>query len=349
MRAVVFEADGVVEVADRPDPAIEEPGDAVLRVTRAGICGSDLHFFHGKAPMDPGTIMGHEAVGTVEQVGTDVRTVRPGDRVVTSFHIACGTCWFCRSGRSGLCEDHRILGGGPFGGDLPGTQAQAVRVPIADVNLLAVPDAVEDERALFVGDVLTTGVYAASLAEAAPEDAVAILGAGPVGFCVAQALRATGARRVFALDRDPARLSLIATTGATPIDVSTTNPEMELARATEGRGADVVVDAVGTSAAWSSALDVVRRGGRVIVVGMYTSETRRAAAWRRVDPRSRPAVRGGDAGARVGGPARWTALVAGDLDPSPLISHRLPLGDAPAGYAAFDRREATKVVLDPWA
>jgi 2-desacetyl-2-hydroxyethyl bacteriochlorophyllide A dehydrogenase len=348
VRAVVFEADGVVEVADRPDPAIEEPGDAVLRITRAGICGSDLHFFHGKAPMDPGTIMGHEAVGIVERVGTDVRTVRPGERVVTSFHIACGTCWFCRSGHSGLCEDHRILGGGPFGGDLPGTQAQAVRVPIADVNLLSVPDAVDDERALFVGDVLTTGVYAASLAEAGPEDAVAILGAGPVGFCVAQALRATGARRVFALDRDPARLTLIATTGATPIDISTTNPEMELARATEGRGADVVVDAVGTPAAWSSALDVVRRGGRLIVVGMYTSETvelQLGVAWiRGLDLRF-----AGETPVHAWWAATMAALVAGDLDPSPLISHRLPLGDAPAGYAAFDRREATKVVLDPWA
>jgi len=128
MRAVVFRAEGVVEVAERPVPAIEEPADAIVRVTRAGICGSDLHFFHGKAPMDPGTTMGHEAVGIVERVGDGVTMVRPGDRVVTSFHIACGACWFCRSGQSGLCEDHRILGGGPFGGDLPGTQAQAVRV-----------------------------------------------------------------------------------------------------------------------------------------------------------------------------------------------------------------------------
>ena len=301
MRAVVFEADGVVEVADRPDPAIEEPGDAVLRVTRAGICGSDLHFFHGKAPMDPGTIMGHEAVGTVERVGTDVRTVRPGDRVVTSFHIACGTCWFCRSGRSGLCEDHRILGGGPFGGDLPGTQAQAVRVPIADVNLLAVPDAVEDERALFVGDVLTTGVYAASLAEAGPEDAVAILGAGPVGFCVAQALRATGARRVFALDRDPARLTLIATHGR-DADRRLDDEPGDGAGARDrgpgrrrrrgcGRHARCVELRVGRGAPRRP-----RDRGRHVHL-----RDRRAAAGRRVDPRPRPPVRGRDAGARVVG------------------------------------------------
>jgi 2-desacetyl-2-hydroxyethyl bacteriochlorophyllide A dehydrogenase len=347
MRAAVFRAEGVVEVTERPEPTIEEPTDAILRVTHAGICGSDLHFFHGKAPMDPGTIMGHEAVGTVDQVGEGVTTMRPGDRVVTSFHIACGACWFCRSGRSGLCEDHRILGGGPFGGDLPGTQAQAVRVPVADVNLLRVPEAVEDERALFVGDVLTTGVYAASLTGADPDDAIAIVGAGPVGFCVSQAVHAAGARRVYALDRDPTRLALIATTGATPVDVGTTNPEMVLARATDGRGADVVVDAVGTPDAWSSALDIVRRGGRVIVVGMYTSETvelQLGVAW----------IRGlglqfaGETPVHAWWGAAMEGLVAGDLDPRPLISHRMPLTEAAAGYEAFDRRDATKVVLDPW-
>lgn len=348
MRAAVFRAAGVVEIADVPAPVIEEPGDAVLRVTRAGICGSDLHFFHGKAPIDPGTVMGHEAVGIVERVGEAVTSVRPGDRVVTSFHIACGDCWFCRSGRSGLCEDHRILGGGPFGGDLPGTQGQAVRIPIADVNLLAVPEGIEDERALFVGDVLTTGVYAASLAAAEPEDAIAIVGAGPVGFCVAQALAAAGARRVFALDRDATRLALIATTGATPVDIGSTNPEMVLARATDGRGADVVVDAVGTPDAWRAALDVVRRGGRVVIVGMYTSETvelQLGVAW----IRGLQLLFAGETPVHAWWGQAMRGLVAGELDPLPLVSHRLPLTEAAAGYAAFDRRAATKVVLDPWA
>ncbi|MEP6759645.1 MAG: alcohol dehydrogenase catalytic domain-containing protein [Actinomycetota bacterium] len=347
MRAAVFRAEGVVEIAELPKPELQEPGDAIVRVRRAAICGSDLHFFHGKAPMDPGTIMGHEAVGVVEHVGAAVAAIGPGDRVVTSFHIACGSCWFCRSKRSGLCDDHRILGGGPFGGDLPGTQAQFVRVPNAEVNLLPVPDTVDDERALFVGDVLTTGVYAAALAAGDADDAIAILGAGPVGFCVAQALRASGAHRVFALDRDPARLALIATTGATPVDVTETSPEMVLARATAGRGADVVVDAVGAPEAWRSALEVVRRGGRVVVVGMYTSETvdlQLGVAW----------IRGLDLHFAGETPVHaWWAgamdgLVRGALDPLPLVSHRLPLADVAAGYNAFDRREATKVVLDPW-
>jgi threonine dehydrogenase-like Zn-dependent dehydrogenase len=347
VRAAVFRAEGVVEVVERADPQIEEPTDAVVRVLRAGICGSDLHFFHGKAPMEPGTTMGHEAVGIVDRVGDAVGNVSAGDRVVTSFHIACGSCWFCRAGQTGLCEEHRILGGGPFGGDLDGTQAGAVRVPVADVNLLPVPDAVDDERALFVGDVLTTGVYAASLADPRPDDVVAVLGAGPVGFCVAQALQGA-AGTVFVLDVEPARLALVGAAGAEPIDVGSVNPEMALARATGGRGADIVIEAVGAPAAYATALEVVRRGGRVVVVGMYTSETvelQLGVSW----IRGIQLLFAGETPIHAWWRRTMDGVVDGTLDPEPLISHRLPIAEAPAGYAAFDRHEATKVVLDPWA
>jgi threonine dehydrogenase-like Zn-dependent dehydrogenase len=292
--------------------------------------------------------MGHEAVGVVEQVGPQVRRFAPGDRVVTSFHIACGACWFCRTGRSALCEEHQILGGGPFGGDLQGTQAGAVRVPVADVNLLPIPEAVDDERALFVGDVLTTGVYTSKLADPAPEDTVAIVGAGPVGACIALALRADGVRRVLALDRDPARLASIAWTGAQPIDVGATNPEMALSRMTEGRGADVVIDAVGAPEAFATALDVVRRGGRVVIVGMYTSETTElqlGVCW----IRGIQLLFAGETPVHAWWERTMDGIVAQALDPLPLISHRLPIGEAPMGYEAFDRHAATKVVLDPWA
>jgi alcohol dehydrogenase len=348
VRAVVFRSEGVVEVIDRPDPEIVEPTDAIIRVHRAAICGSDLHFFHGKAPMEPGTTMGHEAVGIVERVGGDVRHVAPGDRVVTSFHIACGECWFCRAGQSALCETHRILGGGPFGGDLQGTQAGFARVPIADVNLLGVPEGVDDDAALFVGDVLTTGVYAASLADPSPGEVVAVVGAGPVGYCVALALRARGATEVFALDREPARLELVAAVGAEPVDLRTVNAEMALARATGGRGADVVVDAVGSPDAFDTALEVMRRGGRVVVVGMYTSESvelQLGVSW----IRGMQLLFAGETPVHSWWSSTMEAVASGALDPRPLVSHRLPIGDAPAGYEAFEARAATKVVLDPWA
>ena len=143
MRAVVLVEPGRVAVADVPDPSVERPTDAVVRVTRAAICGSDLHLLHGKTPSAPGTVMGHEAVGVVEAVGGDVVRVRRGDRVVLSFAVACGTCWFCARGETNLCEHAAVYGSGPFGGDLPGTQAEAVRVPWADVNLLKVPPSIE--------------------------------------------------------------------------------------------------------------------------------------------------------------------------------------------------------------
>jgi threonine dehydrogenase-like Zn-dependent dehydrogenase len=175
-----------------------------------------------------------------------------------------------------------------------------------------------------------------------------VIGAGPVGYCVAAAMRARGVDRVVALDQDRARLDLIASTGAEAVDVRTVNAEMALARLTDGRGADVVVDAVGAPQAFATSLDVVRRGGRVVVVGMYTSEVAElqlGVSW----------VRGvrllfaGETPVHAWWDATMDAVAEGRLDPLPLVSHRLPLEDAPVGYAAFDARRATKVVLDPWA
>jgi len=307
-----------------------------------------LHVVHGDIPMEPGSILGHEAVGVVESAGAAVRAVSAGDRVVASFQIACGECWFCRTGQNGLCDQHRMLGGGPFGGDLHGAQAQYVRVPVADVNLLRVPAAVGDEAAVFVGDVLTTGVYAASLARPGDDDVVAVLGAGPVGACTTRALLADGARRVVVLDRDAARLAPIAVLGAETIDVGATNAEMALARMTDGRGADVVIDAVGATDAYGSALEIVRRGGRVVIVGVYTSqrvELQLGVAW----------IRGitltfsGETPVQSLWGRTMERVAAGALDPTPLVSHRLPISAAVEGYDLFQRRVATKVVLDPWA
>jgi threonine dehydrogenase-like Zn-dependent dehydrogenase len=348
VRAVVFRTEGVVEVDEVAAPVIVDDGDAIVRVRLAGICGTDLHVLHGEVPMDAGSILGHEAVGVVESVGGAVGTVSPGDRVVASFQIACGDCWFCRSGQTGLCEQHRMLGGGPFGGDLQGAQAGFVRVPIADVNLLPVPDGVDDEAAVFVGDVLTTGVYAASLGAAAPDDVVAVIGAGPVGACVTRALLADGARRVFVLDREPARLAAVAGLGVTAVDVGATNPEMVLARATDGRGADVVIDAVGATDAYTSAVEIVRRGGRVVIVGVYSSqrvELQLGPTW----VRGISLVFAGETPVQAVWRRAMDGVAAGILDPVPLISHRLPIDEAAHGYALFDRRVATKVVLDPWA
>jgi threonine dehydrogenase-like Zn-dependent dehydrogenase len=346
MRGVVFNGIGRVRVADLPEPALEVPGDAIVRVTRAGICGSDLHLVHGKAPMEAGEPMGHEAVGVVEAVSPGTQRVRVGDRVVVAFNVACGRCRFCGAGQSALCEENAIFGYGVFGGALPGAQAERLRVPNADVNLLPIPDGVEDEAAVFVGDVLATGFYGASLAAAAPSDVVAVVGCGPVGFCTILGARALGAGTVYALDRDPARLALAQRAGAIPVHVEERNPVSALAEATEGRGADAVIDAVGHPAAFESAIDTVRRGGTVVVVGVYSGETTElqlGTFWSRA-----LTVRfAGVTPVLAWWERAMAALERGEVDPTPLISHRMSLEDAPEGYAIFDRREATKVVLRP--
>ena len=346
MRAVVFEDVGSVRVAEVPDPVIEEPGDAVVRVTLCAICGSDLHFLHGKAPVEPGEGLGHEAVGVVEAVGEDVTRYRQGDRVVVAFNIACGACWFCRLGQTQLCEDFRNLGAGEFGGSLPGAQAEHVRIPTADVNLLGIPDGVDDEHALFVGDILTSGVYAASLGDIGEGDVVAVVGAGPVGYFCAQAARARGAARVFALDRDRTRLERAAAAGVEPVNVTQRHPVSVLAEATQGRGADVVIEAVGSIDAFETAVDVVRRGGRVVVLGVYASETlelQLGVYWAR-------AIQLRFAGitpVHTWWERAMAAVADGRIDPTSIISHRLPLAEAAHGYELFDRRDATKVLLIP--
>jgi 2-desacetyl-2-hydroxyethyl bacteriochlorophyllide A dehydrogenase len=349
VQAVLFRAEGVVEATrDADAPRIEDDTDAIVRVRLAGICGTDLHVVHGSIPMEPGSILGHEAAGIVESAGSGVHAVAAGDRVVASFQIACGACWFCRAGQTGLCEQHRMLGGGPFGGDLQGAQAGFVRVPVADVNLLRIPDAVDDEAAVFVGDVLTTGVHAASLAEPKPDDVVAVLGAGPVGSCTVRALLADGVQQVVVLDRDAVRLAAIAALGVTTVDPGATNPEMALARMTDGRGADVVIDAVGATDAYNTALEIVRRGGRVVIVGVYSSqrvELQLGVAW----IRGISLVFTGETPVQALWGETMDRVVTGALDPTPLITHRLPISSAAEGYDLFERRVATKVVLDPWA
>lgn len=346
MRAVVFRGVGRVEVAEVREPEIAEPDDAIVRVTLAAICGSDLHFLHGKAPIEPGETIGHEAVGIVEAVGPEVRTVRPGDRVVVAFVIACGSCWFCARGQTHLCEDFRNLGAGTFGGGLAGAQAERLLVPRADVNLKPVPEGVEDERAVFVGDVLTTAVYGAGIAGIGSGDAVAVVGAGPVGYLVAQAARELDAGRILVLDRVAARLALAEAAGAEAVDVSARHPQTAVDEATDGRGADVVIEAVGHPDAFGTAVDVVRRGGRVVVLGVYAGESmpiQLGVYWARA-----LSIRfAGICPVHAWWDRAMAAVEAGGIDPRPLVSHRLPLERAAEGYALFDAREATKVVLRP--
>jgi threonine dehydrogenase-like Zn-dependent dehydrogenase len=239
-----------------------------------------------------------------------------------------------------------MLGAGLFGGELGGGQAELVRVPSADVNLLRIPDELNDEAAVFLGDVLTTGYYGAAVAGIEPGDSVAVVGTGPVGlFCVASAAL-FGASEVLALDRETDRLALAQRFGGTPVDVTRHHPHTAVAERTGGRGADVVIEAVGSPEGLATALDVVRRGGRITVVGVFTSETlpvQIGVWWTR------------GLSVRLTGicpvHAHWETtlgeVLAGRLDPRPVVSHRLSLEEAPLGYELFATRRATKVLLLP--
>ncbi|MDP8956157.1 MAG: alcohol dehydrogenase catalytic domain-containing protein [Actinomycetota bacterium] len=346
MKAVVYQDVEQIKVDDVPDPEIEHPADAIVKITTAAICGSDLHFYHGKAPLMPGETIGHEGVGIVEATGPEVGRVKSGDRVVLAFTIGCGHCWFCQHGQTALCEEFRGLGAGMFGGGLGGAQAERVRVPNADLNLLPIPEGMEDERALFVGDILTTAYYGAAVAGIESGDSVAVVGAGPVGFLTVQAAQLHDPKQVLAIDMDQSRLALAEKVGGVPVSAKERNPQMAVSDLTEGRGADVVIEAVGNTSAYDTAFEVVRRGGRICVLGMFVSESIEAplgvywARALRLQFAGITPVQGYWNGA-------MKAVQEGKIDPLPVISHRLPLEDAPKGYELFARREATKVVLKP--
>jgi alcohol dehydrogenase len=342
MRAVTFQAPGEVRVDERPDPELQDPGDAVVRVDATGVCGSDLHIFHGRVAIEPGFVIGHEYVGTVVAAGDAVRSVAVGDRVLGCFQVACGTCRLCRAGSFHRCERGRTFGHGATLGDLQGTQAELALVPHADLTLRRVPDGMPVDVALFAGDVMGTGYHAAVPVRSG--DAVAVLGLGPVGLCAVQAARAAGAAQVIAIDAVEARLEMARGFGAVPVHLTEDDPRAAVKAATAGRGVDVAIEAVGEPRALELAIRLSASCGTVSVIGVYAErcEVHMGLAWIKA-----LTVRTGQANV-IGHLDRVLALMqAGVLDPSPIVTHHMSLDDAPAAYALYDRREALKIVLEP--
>ena len=344
MRAVTFQAPGEVRVDDVPEPAISHPADAVVRIEASGICGSDLHIYHGRVKIEPGFVIGHEYVGTVIATGDEVATISEGDRVLGCFQTACGRCFFCRRGDFHKCDQSRTFGHGATLGSLPGTQAEQALVPNADLVLRRLPDGMEDEVALFAGDVMGTGYHAVVAAGVRPGDGVAVLGLGPVGLCAVQAARAVGAATVLGVDTVPARLQMAESFGARPVHLTDDDPRAAARDATEGRGVDVCVDAVGDPRALELALRVTRKCGTVQAIGVYAErcEVHMGLLWIKA-----LTLRSGHANVLGHVDSVLAMMSAGLLDPSELVTHRMDLADAPEAYALYDRREALKIVLRP--
>ncbi len=347
MKALVHDGNGNIALQDRPDPAIQSPTDAIVRVTLSTICTSDLHIIRGAVPRAlPDTVLGHEFVGVVEQVGADIRSFKPGDRVAVNCETFCGECFFCKRGWVNNCEQ----GGWELGCCIDGCQAELVRVPLAENAFTSIPDSVSDEDALFLGDILTTGWWGARIAEIEEGSSIAVIGAGPVGIATMMCARLAQPGRIIAVECDGHRAELArklgladdVIDGSLPLDVI----EHAVRSMTKGRGADAVVEAAGAASTFEMAWRIARPNAVVVVSAMYEQDQTLPL----------PSMYGKNlvfktGGVDASGLDEVMALIeAGKLDTGCLISKRYPLNDILEAYRVFEAREdgCLKIAITPW-
>jgi threonine dehydrogenase-like Zn-dependent dehydrogenase len=391
MKAVCWCGTNRLEVEDVPDPKILNPRDAIIRITSTAVCGSDLHLYNGFIPtMMPGDILGHEFMGEVVEVGSGVKNLQPGDRVVNPFPIACGNCLHCQEGLFSLCENsnpnawmaEKLFGFSPSGifgyshmlGGYAGGQAQYARIPFADVGPIKVPAELTDEQVLFLSDIFPTGYMAAEQCGIKPGQIVAVWGCGPVGQFAIQSAYMLGAERVIAIDRFPDRLRMAwEKSRAETLNYSEVSVLDALLDLTGGRGPDACIDAVGLEGHMHGLAGMYDRMKQIMML-----ETDRPVALRQAILACRPGgtvsvpgVYGGFLDKVPFGAVMNKALTIktgqthvqrylkplleriqrGDIDPSFVITHTLPLDQAPEAYRTFNNKqdECIKVVLKPWA
>ncbi|MCD1623166.1 zinc-dependent alcohol dehydrogenase [Citromicrobium bathyomarinum] len=389
MRALTWRGTHDVRVDNVPDPEIINPRDAILKITSTAICGSDLHLYDGVIPgVLPGDVLGHEFMGEVVETGKD-STLKKGQRVVVPFTISCGNCFHCQITQYSACENSNpaekqdmsaTLYGHPmsalFGyshltGGYSGGQAEYVRVPFSDVGPIVIPDHLEDDKVLFLSDILPTGWMGAENAEIQPDDTVAVWGCGPVGLFAVQSALVMGASKVIAIDHHPHRLELAKQLGAEVINFETTEVREALMEMSGGIGVDAVIDAVGMeshgfaidnmldmvkqtigmgadrAAALKQAILAVRPGGRVSIPGVYGGMTDKFPLGALMEKGLK--VNSGQTHVQRYTKPLLDKIEDGTLDTTFLISHRLPLEDAARGYKNFREQQDswTKVVLKP--
>lgn len=377
MRAVVYHGPRDVRTETVEDPSIQTPLDAIIRITTSNICGSDLHPYEGRSPLDPGMVIGHENMGVVVEVGSGVERISVGDRVSVPFNIACGTCRNCNDGFTSACLRANPSGnpgagyGYPMMGPYWGGQAELLRVPWADFSLLHLPEGTEWENDFtMLSDIFPTGYHGVELAQLKPGETIAIFGAGPVGLMAAHSAVLRGASQVFVVDKEPDRLALAERYGATPVDFSSTNPTEAIMDLTDGFGADCGVEAVGFQAhdpageehpelVLDNLVSVVRATGRIGAVGVYVPEDPGAAtegakegrmafdfgaAWEKGI-----AIGTGQCPVKRYNHHLRDLIIRGKAHPSWIVSQEVPLEEAADAYVHFDQRDDgwTKVLLKP--
>lgn len=384
MKAVVFHDVGDIRLEDVPAPALKHPNDAIVRLTASAICGTDLHFVRGSVGgMKPGTILGHEGVGIIEELGDEVRNLQVGDRVVIPSTIACGNCSYCRAGYYAQCDRANPNGkrggtaffGGPEStGAFHGLQAEKARIPYANIGLIRLPSQISDDQAILLSDIFPTGWFGAELAEVGIGDTVAVFGCGPVGqFAIASALL-MGAARVFAIDRHPDRLHMARQQGAEVIDFEREDPVQALLWLTEGIGVDRAIDAVGVDAehshgaeteapaqehksAWvpgnapSQALEwavaALAKAGSLGIIGVYGPDQRSFPIGEAMNKNL--TLKMGNCHHRRYIPRLIELVLAGRIDPAAILTQVKPMNDVIDAFEAFNQRETgwVKVELQP--
>jgi glutathione-independent formaldehyde dehydrogenase len=377
MKAVVYREPFNVSVEEVDDPRIEHPNDVIVRITSSAICGSDLHMYEGRTAAEPGIVFGHENLGIVQEVGAGVTAIEAGDRVVMPFNVACGFCKNCVAGSTGFCLTvNPGFAGGAYGyvamGPYRGGQAEYLRVPYADFNCLKLPEGAEHEADfILLADIFPTGYHACDLAAVSPGETVAVYGGGPVGLMAAYSALIRGAARVFVVDRVPERLAKAEEIGAIPINFEEGDAAEQIRQETEGEGTDTGIDAVGYQAVGhesgreepalvlNSLIETVRATGRLGIPGLYVpadpgGPDEHAKQGLLLVAIGKAFEKGLSFGTGQCNVKRYNVLlrdliIAGRANPSFVVSHELPLAQAPEAYEKFDKRVEgyTKVILHP--
>lgn len=345
MKAVVYKGHGEVALEDRPMPVIQNDTDVVVKVTLSSICSSDLHIKHGSVPRaKENTVLGHEFVGIVTEAGAGVRKFKVGDRVSVNVETFCGECYFCKRGYVNNC----VHGGWELGCRIDGGQAEYARVPMADQALTLIPDDVTDEAALFNGDILATGYWAAQVADLKPADTVVVLGAGPTGMCTLMSIKLYSPAKVIVVDVSDERLALAKEQGLADVilNANNVNVEEEILKLTNGRGADRVFEVAGTMGTFETAWKVARPNAVVVVVALYEEPV--TIPLNLMYGKNLTFVTGGvDANSCD---EIMTMVQSGKIDTSCLITHKRPLNEVIEGYHIFENKldGVIKWVITPY-
>jgi len=348
MKALTFNGVETIICESVADPVIADARDVIVKVRCCAICGSDLHIYHGRETgLDHHTCMGHEFAGEVVEVGRAVKTFAVGDVVISPFTISCGHCYYCKIGLTSRCLANQLFGWVEKGKGLHGGQAEFVRVPLADSTLLKLPNDVSMEEGVLAGDVISTGFYCARQAQIKEGEIYVVVGCGPVGLMAILGAREYGAELIYAVDQEPSRLKVAQQFGATPIDTSKTNALEVIQQASQGRGADAVMEAIGSAFSLQLSYDLVRPGGMISSVGVCTDQYLPFSPMQAYDKNL--TYVSGRCPARAMMPAVIPLIQQRKYLFTTIITHRMQLSEGALAYDIFANKKdhCLKVMLEP--